>query len=235
MTDSSRDTAEVLNTRGTMATVNAQTSPTDATAGRGMLVGAFGVGSLDGNANVLTDQNVDLLVDQGKFYLQTPINTPVAGAAYIEIDVSDSTSYTKQTLRMALSDNIYGRSKIAGTWSAWQPVFTESNLNPNVFGGAAGGVVGVIGLAQNATTLLVPLPSSNKVKSPSITKGVGTYTIRSSTFNLHAGGIAPANVSYIAGNSSPSTALISVTTSGLSPGTAYYLIADSASSTIKAN
>jgi len=230
-----RDTGEVLNTRGTAATADVQSSPTDSATGKVMLTGAFGLGT-DSSSYIGAAEDADTYRTSGTYYGGFT-NAPTTGTAWLAVIGNElGTGRCRQVWRSSFDGLVYERATNgAGVFLGWDSVYTEANLNPNVFGGSAGGIVGVVGLAQNATTLLVPLPISNTVKPPSISKGVGSYTVRNSAFGLHASGITAANVAYLSGNSSPKTALIAVTTTGLSSGGAYYLLADATSSTIQVN
>lgn len=133
MTSKSRQTAEVLNDLGTAAYLDKQTSPTDATTGRGLLVGAFGLGT-DNIPYIGAGQDADTYIVSGVYYAGFS-NGYGTGSAFLTV-VASSGVRVKQVWRQANGVGVAERYK-DGTWSVWQPVYTGANLNPNVFGGGS--------------------------------------------------------------------------------------------------
>jgi hypothetical protein len=139
-----RDTADVINTRGTAATADKQTSATDTTAGALMVVGAFGLGSdLNLNSTVHATGTPNDIAGTGMV---------VGGSDAFTLGISGFVSGTLGTLTTyatgATTSELrkYSRSwtngsasyiQLAGsggtTWSAWQPVYTGANYQPSQF------------------------------------------------------------------------------------------------------
>jgi len=126
-----RDTGEVLNTRGTAATADVQTSPTDTTAGALMAVGAFGLGELV--LATSTDFNTGDFLKGGKWLTETGAMSN-APAGYVNgrhtVEVTGGVPYVTQTLygNQTNKGMIWNRTVDNGTWSAWQ------RTDPQAFG-----------------------------------------------------------------------------------------------------
>jgi len=119
-----RDTGEVLNTRGTAATADVQTSPTDATAGALMAVGAFGLGT-DSIGYIGAGQDADTYDVSGVYYAGFS-NGYTTGSAFLTVEASAGTR-VKQIWRQANGTAIAERYKDA-TWSEWK------RTDPQAFG-----------------------------------------------------------------------------------------------------
>ena len=119
-----RDTGEVLNTRGTAATADVQTSPTDATAGALMAVGAFGLGT-DSIGYIGAGQDADTYDVSGVYYAGFS-NGYTTGSAFLTVEASAGTR-VKQIWRQANGTGIAERYKDA-TWSEWK------RTDPQAFG-----------------------------------------------------------------------------------------------------
>lgn len=152
----SRDTGEVLNTRGTMGIVDAQTSLTDTTAGRGMLVGAFGLGG----ERVIS--NLDTIVETTFGVFASGITgSPFNYGTLVHIQrgadaIQEATS--------VLTGEKESRFRAGGTWSAWQPVYTGANYQPFTYSGLGHTLVarnisgGSVGAGSSIDgTLLLPV------------------------------------------------------------------------------
>lgn len=115
---------------GTAATKNAQTSPTDTTAGALMEVGAFGLGG--GNAYI-TNTNLNDLSKTGFYRGYALVNAPLAnpGWFYVLHQEHDGVSHSSQIAIDLISPTpkTYQRQKSAGTWYPWQELLHTGNIS----------------------------------------------------------------------------------------------------------
>jgi hypothetical protein len=132
---------------GTAALADTQTSPTDTTAGALMEVGAFGNGK--GGFNVALDVNT--LIVPAKYFAGTGSNNLPSGVLTGLMDVTSGTVATAndrivQRLHDYTNIASYERTSLnlGGTWSAWQPVYTGVNYQPEVVNG-----IGVVRKMKN--------------------------------------------------------------------------------------
>lgn len=171
---------------GTMAYVDAQTSPTDATAGRGVLFGAFGLGSTSVGLQVPSD-DCNAVVSTGFYFVQsTTTNSPLTGSVggtlthKVRSAGSGTLRYT-QTVKGA--GEKYERDNVGGIWSVWQPVYTGANYQPETTQGL--GVVRIMrnlsggSVAENASVSGASLQfvkwSGGFAAVPTGITGVGTW------------------------------------------------------------
>ena len=144
-----RDTGEVLNTRGTAATADVQTSPTDATAGRVLTTGAGGwlapssdivISSFDD-----TSPETSILSTTSSTAGTKPPASIGGGYGTLVILKYSSASIDQVWYNVSSSaPEIFSRRYASSTWSAWQPVYTGGNYQPYVAWG-----VGVTRLLKN--------------------------------------------------------------------------------------
>jgi len=162
-----RDTAEVLESRGTAATVDVQTSTSDSTAGSALLVGGFGLGG-DG---VDISGDLDATTSTGFYKIGTgATNTPsganINGSTLVHIAFDGNAA--SQTYYEYQSNVSYSRRKTgAATWTTWSPEFSEANLNVNYFSGTNQRVA--VGYAKSSTEALFYLPVSSYSPAVSVT------------------------------------------------------------------
>ena len=137
-----RDTGEVLNTRGTAATANVQTYPTDTTAGALMAAGAFGLGA--DTVPVVTNNDCNDITISGDYYgsAGSSANLPESGVSWqITHSATSLTGFATQTAiayggSVATNSNkMYIRHKDNDIWENWQPVYTGANYQPETFNG----------------------------------------------------------------------------------------------------
>lgn len=121
-----------------------QTSATDATAGRVMTVGAFGLGSYNLPDQVELDANT--ITTLGWNYVSSPINGPLTSTTkFFTIPSTVGVGRGSQWAYPVNTDDIWYRTqKSSATWSAWQPVYTGANYQPEIVGG-----IGVSRLMKN--------------------------------------------------------------------------------------
>ena len=120
-----------LPTFGTAATANVQTSPTDNTAGRLMVVGAFGLGV---TAKLKPTLNLDTYPSTGSYaYDDNSGSVPSVENGIVLCEFRDSTTAGLRRTQRAVtrSNSQYTRNDIGGTWTAWQPVWTGANYQPD--------------------------------------------------------------------------------------------------------
>lgn len=114
---------------GTMATVSKQTSSTDATADRGLVVGAFGLGATV--VTVLTDMT-DTVQMPVNMFVRWRANTPGAidtGEGFGHIVYFDS-SVSKVYATSLVDELSYEQYYVSGVGQGWQPVSTGANYQP---------------------------------------------------------------------------------------------------------
>lgn len=122
---------------GTVATADVTVSPLDATPGRVLRVGDFGVGATD--APIITD-DMDNRVTSGLFRFSASVLNPpfgyipgtvlvigrsATGAAASQLATGSSGGASPDNNRLAV------RSKALGSWSPWAEVWTAATLVPN--------------------------------------------------------------------------------------------------------
>ena len=112
---------------GTAASRDAQTSATDTTEGRLMAVGAFGSGN-NQNQYIGGSENADTYNTTGAYYANFS-NGPTTSTAFLVVDGS-SGDRVRQTWYDSVSSRIETRYRDGSTWSAWQPVYTGANYQP---------------------------------------------------------------------------------------------------------
>ena len=218
---------------GTAATTDTQTSTTDETAGRGLLVGAFGLG---GVAVEAPSNDLHQIVTGGTYKDDTASNAPAGSQSGSTCFASVFDNNDKTLLYFDRGGVIYSENEIAGVWQGWQPVYTGANLNPNVFDGATINDILCHGFAVSATTARLFLPISSFTVPISITIN-STIDIRDAGFSIVGGGstLGPANIT-IEGLSSYKLCSLSVTgLSGLTIGEPIVAAKDTADSKITVN
>ncbi|MEQ3653703.1 MAG: pyocin knob domain-containing protein [Glaciecola sp.] len=111
-------------------------SPTDATAGRLLKVGDFGVGGYITLSAVSLDT-----IDQvtGFYYCINCTDRPAAINGYMDVYVNSPGSFAKQTYSAIGDSRTWIRTLFSGTWSDWIPVATEDNNALIEFGSNANG------------------------------------------------------------------------------------------------
>lgn len=113
---------------GTAALSDAQTSTLDATAGRLLAMGAFGIGA--STPQVL---DLDALTETGLYgTVSTTVGGPVTQSGdsvlYMHWNSSNATQLYLQR-SISQSARIYVRSKNSGVWTDWTFVYTASNIS----------------------------------------------------------------------------------------------------------
>ena len=131
---------------GTAAVADVQSSPTDATANKVLTTGAGGLlVTTDSDATDLNGLNGT----QTKRFGSGTLNIPdflFGTVQHIQRDSLDATQFASQVAGIAAAI----RSKTNGTWSAWQPVYTGANYQPETNFG-----IGVVQRMMNRTTVTV--------------------------------------------------------------------------------
>lgn len=219
-----------------MASKLAQTSNVDATADRGLLVGAFGLGNT-GQLPYPTGLDCDSQVASGSFLLDNSVaNNPLVSASQSgtlqHINRLQSSGVVRSTQTARGSGEAWERSDLAGTWSTWEPVYTGASLNPNEFGGGSANLAIATGDAQTTSDVNFFMPISGLAPPTSITVA-STFTLQSMQFSTIATGLTP-TLSSASGNK-----LLFLSISGLggalTVGDRYYLRSDDSSSKITVN
>ena len=156
-----------------------QSSPTDTTAGRLMAVGAFGLGVTD-----LPDQpglNADDINVLGWNYASSPVNGPLSGTT--RFFTIPSTVGGGRGIQWAYPVNVstiyYRIQSSSSTWSAWQPVYTGANYQPETSLG-----IGVVRLMLNN--------SGGTISNTGTIAGASLLNVRfNADLTSWSGGIAP--------------------------------------------
>lgn len=149
-----------------------QASPTDATAGALLTVGAFGVGK----TVVLATPDLDSVRPSGRYYCSSPTNGPGGGNGWLDVfDLDADHAYHEFT---NLAGVVHSRSRSGGVWSIWQPrsemyLHVREEQAQNVAGGAA--VVGANNRTLNAVKFN-NIPGAS-VASSVITLPEGVYKV----------------------------------------------------------
>lgn len=220
-----------LPTFGTAAEADVTTSPTDTTAGRLTKVGDFGWGS---NNRVLTT-DLDSTVYAGLYGFSVgAVGNPTSLEGSLLVFPRSNTSSGVRYIQQAFFEDgsQQTRTNTNGAWSAWQPVYTGANLNPNVFGGLAANDTIAIGFAQNSVEAIFALPIS-LINAPSSITVTGTFSILNTAFSAEDTGISTISLSA---RSSNKIALCSITTGGgLTGGQTLQLVCESGSSKVTVN
>lgn len=215
-----------------MASKLAQTSNVDTTVGRGLLVGSFGLGSTAG----ITYTDTEAVGGFNHFvrFESGASNLPIAGTFEgYSVGISGFQCITIELVSGNSGDaaRSFKKSSRNGTWTTWVEVFTEANLNPNVFGGTDINDVVGIGVADAVTTILASLPIMLVGQAVSITV-TGTFTLRNATFAAVTTGLGVSDM-VLAGNSGNRVALVAISNAtGLIVGDTYYITQDTASASI---
>lgn len=215
---------------GTMATVDVQTSPTDATIGAGLLAGAAG---WLGAAKLKPTGDLNTYPLSGSYaYDDNTANAPSVENGIVLCELRDPTTSGLRSTQRAVtrSGAWYTRNNVGGVWdSTWQPVYTGANLNPSVFGGKSGFKMGN-GYARSSTVLRLDINHSVPNIPANIIKGAGSYKITDTFFNT-IDTVLPANVTVA--TSVDKLMTISLITSGLIADKPYFVVCDSDNTTIE--
>jgi hypothetical protein len=225
-----RDTGEVLNTRGTAATADVQTGPTDTTAGAVLVNGSWGIGEPTDFIDVNAD---DRVVPAKEFWGAASTNLPVAGLPFgVDITTAEPTTGSYRVKQLAFSystEESFERFKGSVGWSVWKPVYTGANLNPNVFGGIATNRIVAIGYAHNTSTAYFTLPTLSVSEATSITVN-NTFAVYKENSVLVSSATTPTLVASSKGNT-----VIQVSGLTMTQGDNLTLRTEGASATITVN
>lgn len=158
---------------GTAATKNAQTSPTDTTAGALMAVGAFGLGSLNVS---IASTDLNALSKTGFYRGDRLVNAPLASASwfYVLHQEHGGSGYSSQIAINLTSSTpkTYQRQKVAGTWYPWQELLHTGNISTASVAHAA-----TAGSANTANTALNALGVGQTWQNVTTSRALGTtYT-----------------------------------------------------------
>lgn len=123
----------------------AQSALNDATAARLMRVGGFGLG---GSALALTSANLNDERPTGFYYCVTCTNGPIGNSAagdgwLLHRDHSVS-GYASQIYDSGVTDRVFFRRQVAGTWSTWRELYHTSNFDPNSKANTSGSYPGLV-------------------------------------------------------------------------------------------
>lgn len=117
-----------------MASRLAQTSPTDSTAGRGLIVGAFGVGAISEMPASCNDAPMGWSWGIGN--IQTDMPTTAGEGFIVQVRYSDSLSSARTQVAISLSTGrTYTRVGSGASWSEWDVNFNGSNYQPEIADG----------------------------------------------------------------------------------------------------
>lgn len=172
-----------------MASKLAQTDPLDSASGRGLLTGAFGVGteaaSLKSDADTITDSG-DYRVSSGS------TNIPLAQDGNISHYAGFSVAVASQVLQYTDSNSIFWRRRInSTTWGAWNELFSTSNLNVNEFTSAGAGEIIARGYASTTLAAHIFLPL-NSITDPLSITVTGTFSVHNALSAQVGTAIVPA-------------------------------------------
>jgi len=126
--------------------------------------------------------SADTLTTKAFYYMASAwVGSPYAGTnsnnqGYLEVSATNVSSYAGQTFKSLNNGAVFERLLVAGTWSAWQPVYTGANLNPNVFGGTSTDDYVAFGHAVTPSIAKFTLPVSGML-APSSISLTDTFTV----------------------------------------------------------
>lgn len=171
----------------------------------------------------MTIQTIDTATDIG---LKT-------GADKYNANFTDSANMASRLAQTSPTDATVGRGLTTDALGDnGGPIFTESNLNPNVFGGSTGGRKE--GIANTASTCLFEFQVGFPAKASGITV-TSTFSVVKSDGSAVTGGSSITPVLSL-GTSNIGLAYIAVTgLSGLTVGENVFLVCDGAGSKITVN
>ena len=201
------DVQEALDELGNASLATVQTSATDATVGRLMAVGAGGL--LATSTTLIADADTMTVGQSGRVGSGT-LSIPIAQNGVITYKAGFSSAVGTQVLEYTDSEAVYWRKKTGSTWSAWQPVYTGANLNPNVFGDSVVGGIVANGSMGNSGTAVFFLPISSPTAPVSITV-TDTFNVADIVGTTITGGAGVTPVISVAS----SNKILVITVSGL--------------------
>jgi microcystin-dependent protein len=123
----------------------AQSSLSDATASRLMRVGAFGIG---GSALLLTSENLNAERPSGLYYCVTctngPISSAAAGNGWLLHRDHATAGYASQLFESGVTDRMFFRRQVGGTWSTWRELYHTANFDPSSKANTSGNYPGLV-------------------------------------------------------------------------------------------
>lgn len=133
---------------GTLNGTAVQSASDDATVGRLLRVGAFGLGT----AAQLENVNWDTITATGLYRtgLATTVGIPTAVVGWVMLHLEGAPNTATQIAMRTTVDDLRIRRKTAGTWGAWVPVYTAGNLLQAVSQASGVPTGGVIERGSNA-------------------------------------------------------------------------------------
>jgi len=145
---------------GTAATATVQTSATDATAGRILTVGAFGLGT-SSFAGIYNTADLNTLETTGFYAIESAgsaANWPHTAGGTLLVQAYNAT-YTKQTATNVVNGQIAERVQNNNAWGSWVTLQTSANVQTSVTDTTAGRLltVGSFGLGSTQPTTLADL------------------------------------------------------------------------------
>ena len=156
---------------------------------------AFGWGLSTG---LNSSADLDTYIVSGQYSVQSASPNNPTGNAILTVGVRNSTNVTQFLEATISTSGIYRRTLSAGVWSAWQPVYTGANYQPEVIGG-----IGVAQLMQNAsggnqfagndyagsllrfTKFVAGVPTADGTPVTSVWKYLGNSTLANLDFSMY--------------------------------------------------
>lgn len=137
------DLADAAASRTNLGVSTPQSSATDATAGRGLIVGAFGLGA----STAILSADFNAITVSGIYYGSNATNAPEASKVFsvLHLQASGSTNAVQYALWVG-GDDLWIRRKNAGTWTTWVKVYHTGNLT------IPDGTTSVKGIVQLSTS-----------------------------------------------------------------------------------
>lgn len=175
-----------------------QDSVLDAAAGKGLIVGAFGLG-----ARTNIDGNLDDWTAPGFYYTGgAALNEPIGGNGYLFVE-SHSNLYVSQTWTHYQSGRSFKRVMYNGTWGSWSEIFSQSNIVGAVSQSSGAPAGAIIEYGSNANgeftkfadgTMVVTGNRTSFTSGGSVTLAASFANVNYRPFaNLHVSGSASAN------------------------------------------
>ncbi len=116
------DDADQATAAATLGVAIKQSTTSDATAGRGLIVGAFGLGGSDA-VNLGSGTDLNTVLNAGTYYSTSPVNGPGGSVAgFLEVIPMGSVGSGRGYQRWTPASSVvmhYERTRFGGVWGAW--------------------------------------------------------------------------------------------------------------------
>lgn len=231
--DSGNDVV-VMSQTGTSLGSDITTSSTDATSGRLLKVGDFGLGTT--TQTYLSD--CDVIVNSGFYSINNgATGQPISDTGLLIHNTHNNTTGSLRHSQIYISKSnqrMFHRISDGGVWLDWQESLTDSNTNLNSILVTAAGQTMLIGVAYSTTKLYLTKSINNVTRPTSIIlSGSGDFDIYTLDGTLIKTGTTPV---YSANTSTNELVIVITESAGpFTVGQTYKVVSKSSSSSIEWN